>query len=161
MGQNATLATFYENWKLYQDNLKQALTPLTPEQLTLRAAPGLRTAGEITAHIIGARSRWFTQFLGEDWGSATAMTEWDREGASGRSSMELVRGLEATWQFMADALARWSDEDLQRTFSREWRGENYELSRSWVIWHLVEHDLHHGGEFSLSLGMHGLTAPDI
>jgi hypothetical protein len=30
-----------------------------------------------------------------------------------------------------------------------------------VIWHLIEHDLHHGGELSFSLGMHNLAAPDI
>jgi uncharacterized damage-inducible protein DinB len=30
-----------------------------------------------------------------------------------------------------------------------------------VVWHLIEHDLHHGGELSLTLGMHGVAAPDI
>jgi hypothetical protein len=30
-----------------------------------------------------------------------------------------------------------------------------------VVWHLIEHDLHHGGEVSLILGMHGLGAPDL
>ena len=78
-----------------------------------------------------------------------------------RSSMELIRGLETSWQLMADALARWTYEDMQKTFTRDWRGDHYALSRSWVVWHLIEHDLHHGGELSLSLGMHGLTAPDI
>jgi uncharacterized damage-inducible protein DinB len=27
-----------------------------------------------------------------------------------------------------------------------------------VLWHLIEHDLHHGGELSFVLSMHGLTA---
>ena len=35
------------------------------------------------------------------------------------------------------------------------------LSRQWVIWHVIEHDLHHGGEVSLMLGTHGLAAPDL
>ena len=30
-----------------------------------------------------------------------------------------------------------------------------------IIWHVLEYDLHHGGELSLSLGMHGLAAPDL
>jgi len=30
-----------------------------------------------------------------------------------------------------------------------------------VIWHLIEHDLHHGGEIALTLGLHGLAAPDL
>ncbi|HEY6285010.1 MAG TPA: hypothetical protein VIX20_05065 [Ktedonobacteraceae bacterium] len=35
------------------------------------------------------------------------------------------------------------------------------LSRQWVIWHVIEHDLHHGGELSFSLGAHNLAAPDL
>ena len=35
------------------------------------------------------------------------------------------------------------------------------ITRQWVIWHLIEHDLHHGGEISLTLGMHGLPAPNL
>jgi uncharacterized damage-inducible protein DinB len=27
-----------------------------------------------------------------------------------------------------------------------------------VVWHVMEHDLHHGGELSLTLGMHGMAA---
>ncbi len=31
-----------------------------------------------------------------------------------------------------------------------------EVTRGWIIWHVVEHDLHHGGELSYSLGALGL-----
>jgi uncharacterized damage-inducible protein DinB len=44
---------------------------------------------------------------------------------------------------------------------RRWDGKIVDLSRAWVVWHVLEHDLHHGGELSLTLGMHGLQAPDI
>jgi len=27
-----------------------------------------------------------------------------------------------------------------------------------VVWHVLEHDLHHGGEISLMLGLHRLQA---
>ncbi len=37
----------------------------------------------------------------------------------------------------------------------------YYVSRSWIIYHVLEHDLHHGGEVSLTLGIHGLAAIDI
>jgi hypothetical protein len=32
---NFTLDIFYRSWKDYQDTLKQAIAPLTPEQLAL------------------------------------------------------------------------------------------------------------------------------
>ena len=46
-------------------------------------------------------------------------------------------------------------------FRGERAGEPYKLSRQWVNWHVIEHDLHHGGELSFSLGAHHLAAPDL
>ncbi|HEY7976320.1 MAG TPA: DinB family protein, partial [Ktedonobacterales bacterium] len=71
---------------------------------------------------------------------------------------ELVQGLDRTWQLMADCLARWSPAEMQQTFPDDWDGTPVELSRAWVVWHVIEHDLHHGGELSLTLGMHGIPA---
>jgi uncharacterized damage-inducible protein DinB len=155
--ENFTLSTFYREWKLYQDHLKEAIAPLTAEQLALRATPGLRSIGEIATHIVGARVGWFTGFLGEQG----EIERWHTPDAPAKTAAELVQGLDASWQLMADALAHWSPDDMRQTFGHEWRGEHYDLSRSWVVWHILEHDLHHGGEVSLTLGMHGLQAPDV
>ena len=40
-------------------------------------------------------------------------------------------------------------------------GEPEMFTRQWVIWHLIEHDLHHGGEAFYTLGMNGLPTPDL
>jgi uncharacterized damage-inducible protein DinB len=56
-----------------------------------------------------------------------------------------------------NALARWMPADLGQTFPRR----DTSVSRQWISWHVIEHDLHHGGELSFSLGMHGLAAIDI
>ncbi len=155
--ENFTLATFYESWKAYQDHIKSALAPLTPGQLELRAAPGLRSIGENAAHIIGCRAGWFTHFLHEDAGAEVEATaSWDEQGSPARTPDELVHGLDLTWQMMADCLARWSPDDMRQTFPDDWDGKIVQLSRAWVVWHVLEHDLHHGGELALTLGMHGL-----
>ena len=153
-----TLTTFYTEWKAYQDRLKAALAPLTAEQLTLRAAPDLRSVGENAAHIVGCRAGWFTGFLGEDGGAEVKdIAQWD-DRAPDRTAADLVRGLDLTWQLMAECIARWSPDDMRQTFPDEWDGQRVELSRAWVVWHVLEHDLHHGGEVSLTLGTHGLQA---
>src|SRR5438067_3690491 len=113
---NYTLTTFYTSWKAYQDRLKAALAPLTAEQLTLRAAPGLRSIGENAAHIIGCRVGWFTVTLGEDASADVTAVRWDEPGGPARSAAELVRGLDLTWQLMADCLTRWRPADMQQTF---------------------------------------------
>ena len=155
--ESTTLATFYKEWEVYQGHLTKAIAPLSPDQLTLRAAPHLRSIGEIAGHMIGARGRWFHDFLGEGDAGLAALARWDARDAPVRTAAELVGGLETTWQVTRSALDRWGPADMQQTFE----GRGRELSRSWVIWHLLEHDLHHGGEISLALGMHGLEAPDI
>jgi hypothetical protein len=33
--------------------------------------------------------------------------------------------------------------------------------RGWVVWHVLEHDLHHGGEISQILGTNGLAGLDL
>jgi uncharacterized damage-inducible protein DinB len=154
-----TLTTFYKQWKAYQEHIKESVAPLTDEQLALRAAPNLRSIGENAAHIAGCRAGWFTFTLGEDGGEEVkAIANWDQPGAPARSAAELAQGLDRTWQFMADCLARWSPADMEQIFPDDWDGEIVQLSRAWIVWHVMEHDLHHGGEISLTLGMHGLPA---
>ena len=156
---NFTLTTFYTSWKQYQDHIKGALAPLTAEQLELRAAPHLRSIGEIALHIIGCRAGWFTEFLGEDCGAdVKAYASWDVPGSPARTPAEMVQALDRTWQCMTACLARWSPDDMQQTFPDDWDGKQVDLSRAWVVWHVMEHDLHHGGELSLTLGMHGIPA---
>jgi uncharacterized damage-inducible protein DinB len=154
-----TLTTLFSLWKEYQERLKESLAPLTAEQLALRAAPGLRSIGENAVHIIGCRAGWFTFVLGEDGGpEVKEITTWEETGAPARTAAELVQGLDRTWQLMADRLARWTDSDMQQTFQDDWDGQIVHLSRAWIVWHVHEHDLHHGGEVSLTLGMHGIPA---
>ena len=160
---NFTITTFYTSWKEYQDHIKGALAPLTTEQIELRAAPHLRSIGENALHIIGCRAYWFTDFLGEDYGEEMKVyVDWNEvalaPGAPIPTVAKLVQGLDYTWQFMADCLARWSSADMHQTFPDDWNGTPVELSRAWVVWHVLEHDLHHGGELSLTLGMHRLPA---
>jgi uncharacterized damage-inducible protein DinB len=151
-----TLTLFYTQWKEYQEHIKEAVAPLTAEQLTLRAAPDLRSIGENAAHIIGCRIGWFTETLGEAGGEF--VKSWEEKVGSVRSGAELAQALDASWQLMADCLARWSQADMQQTFPDDWEGKIVHLSRAWVVWHVLEHDLHHGGELSLTLGMHGLKS---
>lgn len=154
---NYTLTTFYKQWDEYQQHIKEAVVGLSAEQLELGTGkPGLRPIGWNAAHIIGCRVGWFTYTLHED-GSAYLDTNknWDEAVQSGS---DLAQGLDASWRLMADCLARWSSADMEQTFPDEWEDGIHHLSRAWIVWHVMEHDLHHGGEISLMLGMHGLPS---
>ena len=156
--ERASLSAIYEGWHTYQQAISQALEPLSAEQLALRPAPHLRSVGEIAAHIIGARARWFYQLMGEGGDEFAALARWDRRGAPARSAAELVQGLQQTWAGMHQAIARWTPEQWQETWPGEDDGDPEIITRPWVIWHLIEHDIHHGGEISITLGAHGVPA---
>jgi uncharacterized damage-inducible protein DinB len=153
--------SIFEGWYDYQINLAKALEPLDLDQLALRAAPNLRSVGEIATHIIGARARWFYLLMGEGGDAFKAMGRWDRKKAKARSADELVNGLETTWVGMQNAINRWTAEDWDETWPGEDASEPVVITRQWVIWHLIEHDIHHGGEISISLGAHGVRALEL
>src|SRR2546430_12806378 len=99
MTQNSTsLTPFYKGWDAYQQLLVNAVSPLTPEQLTLRAAPHLRSIGMLITHLIAVRVRWFHGLMGEGSSDVASIGSWDREGQPTRTASELVEGLEKSWQ---------------------------------------------------------------
>ena len=156
-----TLSTIFDSWKQYQEHIASAIAPLTAEQMTLRAAPGLRSIGELALHIAGCRAGWFTYILGEADDTPTgteikAIAEWDEKHE--RTPAQLVEALGTTWQLMMDRVTRWSADDMKTTFEDDWDGVKVQLSRAWILYHVMEHDLHHGGELSLTLGIHGLKS---
>ena len=158
---NPTLAVLVSGWEAYQESLIAALTPLTDEQLALRVAPHLRSIDENVRHIIATRTGWYHTGLGAGGDDFVAYRQWQALDAPSRSAAELIDGLRETWRVMWEALASFTPVAMQETVSGTWQGEPFALVRGWIVWHVIEHDLHHGGEVSFTLGMHGLAAPDI
>ncbi len=103
---------------------------------------------------------------------------------------ELVAGLEKTWQLIEQTLARLTPADLEQAFpplSEAERVRHAQLvdpalqpyaqmwlererlagevrparSRQWIIWGVLEHDIHHGSEISTILGVHGLPVVEM
>lgn len=149
-----------DGWDVYQGHLVKVIGPLTAEQLELRIAPGLRSIGLLTKHIVRTRASWLSSLMGEGGPDVAAFAQWEHDGDI-PSTAELVRGLEVTFRAWQECLQRWTLEDMDYIFRGEHWDELYELSRQWVTWHVIEHDLHHGGELSFSLGAHGLAAPNL
>ncbi len=138
------VASFYKGWDGYQQHLVHALAPLSSEQLALRAEPRLRSIGAIARHIIGARAGWLYYALKENDENLVPLHTRNDADQPDQSGAELVSGLEKTWQVIQDALQRWTIADLDEIFHEtDENGEEETFTRQWVIWHLIEHDVHH------------------
>jgi uncharacterized damage-inducible protein DinB len=157
----SSLEAIYAGWCNYQSLLTTALAPLNPDQLALQAASNLRSIEAIATHMIGARARWFAPPLGDGSKQLAAFSRWDRRGGQVRTASEIVQGLQFTLDYIQAAIVRWTPSEWQETMPGEGSHEPPVITRQWAIWHLIEHDLHHGGEISLTLGMYKLTAPNL
>lgn len=153
----------YQGWEAYQELLIAAISDLTPEQLAQRTAAHLRSIGETCLHIIGARARWSHLALGLGDQTLTDLAQWDRDGMPARTAADLVAALRASWAALHDALAGWTPGDLMHAVPNTdpSPGEPETFTRQWILWHLIEHDLHHGGEMTEILGTFGLRGLDI
>ncbi len=157
----STLDQIYDNWRGYQEKLREVVAPLTDEQLALQPAPGMWPLGQIVQHIISVRAGWFSATLQDPDVAMDAYMMWGQRDSPGRSGADLARGLDETWAFIESRVRRWTPDECAETFPDEWEGQVTLVSRSWVIYHVLEHDLHHGSEVSLILGMNGLPGLDL
>ncbi|MGZ3646957.1 MAG: DinB family protein [Ktedonobacteraceae bacterium] len=160
------LITFYKGWETYQQSLVEIIAPLSSEQLALPAALHQWTIGMLVQHMVANRVWWFHRWMGEGSPDLAPIVRWDpgdNEVPPALASTELVAGLEATWHMIAQALARWTPADLGQIFpppaflsegEKKFFGER---TRQWMIWYVLQHEIHHGGELSLALGGYGLA----
>jgi uncharacterized damage-inducible protein DinB len=168
------LETFYEGWAHHQQLLLAAIGHLGPEQLALRPAPHEWAIWQIAGHMAGTRAFWFHDVLGEGDPAIRKMFRvesttvpdlpledagWEDDETHPRGAAEIVDAFERTWAMVDDCLLRWTPDDLAVEFPR--RGRDGTFSRQWVIWHLIEHELHHGGTISLILSTNGIPGLDI
>ena len=160
------LSTFYQGWESYQHRLVSMIAPLSPEQLALPAAAHHWPIGMVVQHMLADRVWWFQLWMGQGSPELAPILRWDA-GAGMEAPLheadELVGALEATWSMISGALARWTAADLGHVFSppaalsEAERIAFGELTRQWIIWHVLEHEIHHGGELSVALGGYGLA----
>ncbi|RAQ94438.1 DinB family protein [Thermogemmatispora tikiterensis] len=155
-----TLAEIYCGWGHYQRLLVEALAPLNEEQLELRVAPHLRSIRQIVVHITAVRAGWFGGVMEVEPGQLLPYARWSKQAPNGPVTV-LIAGLQTTWRIIDEQLARWTLADLATGFSGLWRSGPYSYTRQEVIWHLIEHNLHHGGELFFILSCHGLPTPEL
>ena len=156
-----SLVTLHNYWETYQQRLIATITPLSSDQLASPVAPHHWTISELLEHMLGARFWWFHQWMGE---GTSDLVHWLDDELDAREAASLVSAFEQTWQHMiSPALCRWTAADLEHLVPppASVTAERSAHTREWIIWHVLEHEIHHGGELSLALGGYGLQGIDM
>ena len=108
----------YENWRGYNEKLRNCITLLTDEQLLLQPAQHMWPLTQIVQHIISVRAGWFSGTLQDDDAAMNAYMDWGQRDSPARSAAELARGLDETWAFIEARLQCWTPDDCAKTFPR-------------------------------------------
>ena len=162
------LSAIFDGWDGQQTSLVHAIEPLTAEQLAFRPAEKLRSVGELARHIALGRIEWFHR-MGAPGSQALIdqISEWETDSDGNRYIIEdafpitedaaqLVHWLNITWAMIDETLRTWTAADLATTYRHTWNGDTYNNSRQWTIYRILTHDVHHGGQVSILLGMQGI-----
>jgi uncharacterized damage-inducible protein DinB len=168
-----SLQSIYEGWNGYNQSIANAVAPLTPEQLVWRPKDDFNSVGELVRHISLGRLTWLMRMGAPGSNDVTnQISDWVEDSDGNRDIVEesiaiteqpaeLVRWLDSTWQIIEKTLTTWKVSDLSHTYEHKWNGEIYAVSRQWTIWRVMNHDIHHGGELSLMLGLQGIEAFEL
>src|SRR6185437_16241944 len=165
--QTSPLARVYKpGWENHQHALIQTIASLSSEQLALSLGPQQRSIGELLDHMIGARYNWFHLWMGEGNPDVDWNDEEDTYGPIVEQAARLVDMFEKSWRVIASALDRWASADLEQLFvapashqawlRKQGLEEEPPHTRQWIAWHVMEHEIHHGGALSLALGTQGI-----
>ncbi len=160
-----SLITLCSYWENYQQRLIATIAPLSSGQLVLPVI-SQDSIGGLLDHMIGARFNWFHLWMGEGDPNLDWNEDENHDEPTVYKAAELVAMFEKSWHVISSALSRWTSADLEQLIvppasHQEWRRSRGEEeapahTRQWIIWHVMEHEIHHGGELSLALGGYGL-----
>lgn len=164
--QTIPLTAVYQGWDTFQRDLVKVIALLSREQLALPVASTHWPIGMLVQHIINDRLWWFHLWMDEASSETASFMHWEEEetGESIHSTDELIAGLEATWSMIERALARWTVADLGHVFeppaslTEAERATFGPSTRQEIIFHVLRHDIHHGGELAVGMGQHHLPS---
>ena len=134
--------------------LHDAVSLMSAEEVGRHAVPGAHSIGALVLHIGEAEWFWMQcvlsgqQLTDEDrrapfW---DVLKDPDRVANNGYSAEFCLNEAAQIRKQTHDVLASFTDDDLGRIFSFEWRGKYQEQSLRWILHHLIDHEAQHKGQ---------------
>ena len=110
--------------------------------------------GDVARHIANAEEGWFRHIVTRelnDWPSAYTAQDYPSVDAV-KALLQEVNSSTVAYLKDVDAV------DVDQRIQLPWGPE---VTLRWVVWHVLEHEIHHRGEIYLMVGLLGMEAPDV
>jgi uncharacterized damage-inducible protein DinB len=144
----------FSHWQPVRADLLTTIDRFDDAELTYRPFAKSWPAGQIMLHIADAEDGWFRYIVTRE------LSTWPREHSLAKyPTVTAIKGVLTEIHARTEAYLETVDmRDLERVLTTPW-GESVTLV--WVIWHVLEHEIHHRGELSLILGLLGHEGLDV
>jgi uncharacterized damage-inducible protein DinB len=133
------LSAFFSHWNQIHADTLAVIDKFSQDELTYTAYEGGMSVGRIALHIADAEEGWFRLVA-----------------TNGRAAWPSDYTLANYNQTMA-YLDTLTIADLDTVIDSAWG----QFSLRFIIWHVIEHEIHHRGELSLILGILGRSGLDV
>jgi uncharacterized damage-inducible protein DinB len=143
----------YQQWEQVRADLLATIDMFHEDELTFVPFEGSWPVGQIMLHIADCEDNWL-------YGVAQQQIEpWIFYNLSDYPNRSVIKKLlDRAHCRTAAFLDRLETADLDKKYPTP-EGQPYRLG--WIIWHVLEHEIHHRGELSLVLGLLGRQGLDV
>ena len=146
-------AELFSHWREVRAGLLLAMDQLADDQLAFVPREGLWSLRTVALHIATAEEGWFRYVV------TGQLDEWPEVDESEYPTVLSIKALLSQVHDRTESYLRSIDvTDLDRVITTFWGAK---LTLRWIIWHVLEHEIHHRGEIYLMLGLMGMDAPDV
>lgn len=144
----------FTHWQEVRRGLIETIDKFEEGQLSYMPFPDSFSVAEIMLHIADAEDGWFRHVVTKEldtWPSHYTVENYP--------DLPAIKGiLTHVHQTTEKYLESLSESDLAMVIELPWGNS---IALHWIIWHILEHEIHHRGELSLILGMLGKEGLDV
>ncbi|HKZ55918.1 MAG TPA: DinB family protein [Anaerolineales bacterium] len=144
---------YFDHWHVVWRDLLRGVGMLRDRDLALRPSEHYpRTVGGILRHIINLEQGWIHYVI------LRSLTAWPAESDHIKTVEGLRSELERVHKGTMEYLDRLPVEDFNRIVQVPGDGTP---KLGWILWHVLEQEIHHRGELFLCLSLLGMERPAI
>ncbi len=143
----------FSHWVQVRADLLETIDKFSEDELTYAPYTNCWTVGQIMLHIADCENYWLHMTVRHE------IKRWKYfDFAEHPTKIAIKKVLKAPHLKTIEFLENLDEDDLNEVYITP-KGELFPLR--WIIWHVLEHEIHHRGELSLILGLLGRAGLDV
>lgn len=144
---------FFSHWEQIRTGLIEIINQFHESDLDYKPHSTSWPVGKIALHIASAEEGWFRYAVKrklKNWPEDFRLANYPDKESIIKKLAEVHKKTETYLDSLKEA-------DLGNIITTPWEAE---IPLMWIIWHVIEHEIHHRGELSLILGIIGKEGLD-